>query len=339
MRQTCVCRGLRPELAREFPRFHALRSVYARAHGGGTKSANPKRSEKIHEKARVSLALNLPDFSPEWALGASLVLSLAAWLKGSLSPSGFLAAWLVGSAIGVGLGWGGFAVVCVFFATSTLLGRVGKDAKEELQAHYSKGDRRDAWQVFANGGVAASCALLVWLQRGTLHNSELNAAELPLTLAACASLASANADTWATELGVLSRSDPVHLLRWQRVPRGTSGAVSLLGLVVAAAGALCIGCSAAVLLPTHSVFALLVIASAGWLGALLDSVLGAALQAQQRCVECQRVVEAAQHCGRPTEAWGPRYLVLNNDHVNLAANALAGLLACGVAPAAHSMAF
>lgn len=307
--------------------------------GGGTKSANPKRSETIHEWGECAvlegcalLALNLPDFSPAWALGASLVLSLAAWLKGSLSPSGALAAWVVGSAIGVGLGLGGFAVLCVFFATSTLLGRVGKPLKAELQAHYSKGDRRDAWQVFANGGVAALCALLVSLQRGTLANAELSAAELPFALAACASLASANADTWATELGVLSRSDPVHLLRWKRVPRGTSGAVSVLGLFVAAAGALCIAVSAALFmpLPIHAVLALVVVASAGWLGALLDSVLGAALQRQQRCAVCQRVVEASAHCGSATEAWGPRHLVLNNDHVNLAANALAALLAYGL---------
>lgn len=281
---------------------------------------------------RALLALNFPVFSPEWALGASLVLSLAAWLKGSLSPSGSLGAWFVGSAIGLGLGLGGFAVLCVFFATSTLLGRVGKHVKAELQAHYSKGDRRDAWQVFANGGVAALCALLVWLQRGTLENAELSAAELPLALAACASLASANADTWATELGVLSRAEPLHLLRWQRVPRGTSGAVSVLGLWVAAAGALCIAVSAVLLmpLPIHSALALVVVSSAGWLGALLDSALGAALQRQQRCALCQRIVEATVHCASATAAWGPRHRVMNNDQVNLVANALAALLAYGL---------
>jgi uncharacterized protein (TIGR00297 family) len=265
------------------------------------------------------LLATFTQLEPVIAIGCSGVLALGAWLRRSLSATGALAAWAVGSLSWLGLGFGGFGVLCVFFATSTLLGRVGKSVKAPLQEHYSKGDRRDAWQVFANGGIAALCGGLALVLPSLGANVDTR-----WLLLASASLASANADTWATELGVLSRAEPIHLLRLRRVPRGSSGAVSLLGLGVALAGALCIALATALFcVPARSVDVVLGLTLAGWLGALCDSVLGAALQRQQRCGVCGRVVEAKVHCGQATAAWGSRSALLDNDQVNLLANALA----------------
>jgi uncharacterized protein (TIGR00297 family) len=265
--------------------------------------------------------------SPVWAVGASFALAFGAFFRGSLSFSGALAAWLVGTVIWVGLGIGGFGVLCAFFLTSTLLGRVGRARKAPLQESYSKSDRRDAWQVFANGGIAAFCALLLIAWRAWAPPS--GAVPELLSIAACASLASANADTWATELGVLSRAQPIHVVRLERVPRGTSGAVSLLGLGVAALGAGAIALTAALLLTTavprwHLV---VVLTGTGWFGAFFDSVLGATVQQQWVCTQCAQVVEVRRHCAAPSTVSGPRWAVLDNDHVNLLANALAAALA------------
>jgi uncharacterized membrane protein len=100
------------------------------------------------------------------------------------------------------------------------------------------------------------------------------------------SFASATADTWASELGVLSRNDPVSLLTFRPVPRGVSGGVSPRGFAAAIGGALFIALIfAAENLPsarTRAGFAGLVafVATGGFLGSLLDSLLGATLQAQ-----------------------------------------------------------
>ena len=56
-----------------------------------------------------------------------------------------------------------FATLMAFFATSTLLGRVGAARKAVIKREFEKGDARDAWQVLANGGVATAAALGMWL--------------------------------------------------------------------------------------------------------------------------------------------------------------------------------
>lgn len=261
---------------------------------------------------------------PSWwvAFGASSLLAGAAFLRGSLSWDGALAACLVGGMIWIGFGGAGFVVLCTFFFTSTLLGRVGKSRKARFESHYAKGHRRDALQVMANGGPAFACATLGWFLACS-DSGEGGRLAGPLAVAACASLASANADTWATELGVLSHTPPWHLFRWRRVPAGTSGAVSLLGCVVALSGAATVAGVAWLVGDGFGLCDAWLVAAAGFGGCLLDSALGAAAQKQYVCATCNEQVEVKEHCAKPTVAVGPGWARLGNDAVNFCANATA----------------
>ncbi|HET9465630.1 MAG TPA: DUF92 domain-containing protein, partial [Gemmatimonadales bacterium] len=65
-----------------------------------------------------------------------------------------MAAWSVGVLVLSGAGWQGGAVLAAFFVSSNLVSRIlppsgssGIDAKS---------DRRDHWQVYANGAAAAA---------------------------------------------------------------------------------------------------------------------------------------------------------------------------------------
>ncbi len=242
-------------------------------------------------------------------------IAAAALAVGALSPSGAVGAFGVG-AVTFGLGGLTPAVLLVlFFVSSSALSRFGGSRKREVAAAFSKGHRRDLGQVLANGSAAAGASILYGLT-----GSELWLA------AVVGALAAANADTWATELGVLSRQRPRLITSGERVEPGTSGAVSLAGTLAAAAGGALIGVAAFWL--KGQPLLLLAGMLGGLGGALLDSVLGATVQAMYFCPTCQRATERhpRHSCGSPTQPlrglpW------LNNDAVNLAATLTGSLLA------------
>ena len=270
----------------------------------------------------MELVSNTFGFDVIIGLLASAAMAAVAVYRGSLSRSGGVAAVGVGTAIYGGGGPAWFGVLVVFFVTSTLLGKVGAVRKAGVKREFEKSDTRDAWQVLANGGVAAACAIAFGVTA--------DPAWAPIWAGAfIGALAAANADTWATELGVLSRREPWLLWPLGRVPRGTSGAVSPAGLAASAAGALAIGVAAA-LAPAayHTSSGLLLMAAGlgGMAGSLGDSLLGATLQAGYHCPRCNRRSESPVHaCGtQAPHVRGLRWL--NNDGVNLAATALGALV-------------
>jgi uncharacterized protein (TIGR00297 family) len=244
----------------------------------------------------------------------SSAIAALAFRRGALSSSGALAAAAVGAIIFIGGGGWWFGALGAFFVTSTLLGRVGATFKERTKREFSKGDTRDAWQVLANGGVAATAALLM-----------LVAPDARWLYAFVGALATANGDTWATELGILSPGEPRSLVTFARVPRGTSGAVSALGLAATVAGAFLVALVAA---PASGrpLRVLLAGTIAGVVGALVDSLAGATVQETFFCRACARECESPRHhCGADAER--RRGVVgFGNDLVNFTAT-LAGAIA------------
>jgi len=243
------------------------------------------------------------------ALAVVLAAGFAAagWRAGALSGTGALAATFVGTAILTGAGWPGAAVLGAFFVSSSVVSRVRPPAPPVGDA---KGDRRDHWQVLANGGPAALGALF--------------ARDQP-TLAlwtTTASLAAAAADTWATSIGAWSRSVPRHLLTGRPVPPGTSGGITPYGCLGAAAGALLVAGTG--VLAGHDP-RLWAFAAIGFGGMIVDSALGAAAQGRFRCVACGEPSEWQVHgCGAVTiHEGGWRWL--DNDGVNGLATTLAAL--------------
>ena len=237
----------------------------------------------------------------------------------ALSASGAVAACVVGGTV---FGFGGLAaalLLVAFFASSSLLSffRADDPAKNRAAETFDKGGRRDAAQVVANGGVAALAVLLFYFFPSAFFSGAFVGA-----------LAAATADTWATEVGVLSKRRPRLITTGAQVHAGTSGAVSLLGSAAALSGALFIGLAAGLLgrFPEGGYFqvgsALAAVSAAligGTVGSLADSLLGATIQASYHCPTCDKPTESRVHrCGtRTTLTRGVDWV--NNDLVNLAA--------------------
>ena len=115
-------------------------------------------------------------------------------------------------------------------------------------------------------------------------------------------LATVTADTWATELGTLSRTAPRLVTTGRGRPAGTSGGISVLGTLAALAGAATIGLAAGLLPNGLSWWTALPLGLvSGLAGSLIDSLLGATLQRQGYCPACQAATEARiHHCGAAT---------------------------------------
>ena len=256
----------------------------------------------------------------------SSMIALVAYRRRSLDKSGAVGAVASGTSIfGMG-GWSWGMTLIYFFVSSSLLSHYRQRDKDEAAADkFSKGGRRDLGQAAANGGLATLFAIIYGLARSSRTR---RLAQAGFTGA----LAAANADTWATELGVLSASKPRLITTGREVAPGTSGGVTWLGLGASSLGAYSLGlffrvgqgfrksCAPAPLVALIS----------GLAGSLFDSLLGATVQAMYYCPTCQAETERRIHrCGTPTRplrgiAW------INNDVVNFLATACGGAVAIGL---------
>ena len=249
--------------------------------------------------------------------GCLLAITIAtlAYRAHSLNRSGAFAAAVVGTIIfGVG-GWQWTILLLTFFITSSGLSRAFKKRKEGLSEKFSKGYERDAGQVFGNGGLATLFAALHAFYPESI---------IPW-IGFAGALAAVNADTWATELGVLNPTPPRLITDLgKRVEKGTSGGISLWGTLASLLGSSVIAVLAVLLSPNGTLTTnyFLLIAAAGVAGSLFDSLLGATVQAMYYCPTDKKDTEKhpLHTCGTETvHIRGWKWL--NNDWVNLACSA------------------
>ncbi|KJE90655.1 hypothetical protein, variant [Capsaspora owczarzaki ATCC 30864] len=163
--------------------------------------------------------------------------------RNSLSRSGAALAMVVGYLTSLA-GFRFFAVLLFFFLSSSKLTKFGAKQKQKLEDGFVEGGRRTAMQVFCNGGVATMLAYCYVVFVGG-DQPCLDRARFPLETAICAAFvghyACCNGDTWASELGILSKTPPRLITTFKPVPAGTNGGISLLGTGASVAGGASIG--------------------------------------------------------------------------------------------------
>lgn len=224
--------------------------------------------------------------------------------------------------IAFGLGGMIFTIpLLFFFISSSIFSYLKTPGKVKSLVGVGKTGPRDFWQVMANGGVGALLTT-IYVVTG----------DIIWFFPYLASLCEAAADTWATELGTLIPDSPVSIISFRGVEPGQSGGISILGTLAAIGGALLtmlVASSTGFVIKDLLLFDMKIwqiSAGCGLAGALLDSVLGASLQAQYQCKSCHIWTERRSHCDQPAVlVRGLRFV--NNDVVNFTCALLAALIA------------
>jgi uncharacterized protein (TIGR00297 family) len=204
----------------------------------------------------------------------ALVISLLAFRLKMLTVSGMVAAAITG---GIIFSFGGISasvLLMFFFLSGSLLGRLNSAKAKQ------KGERRNWKQVLCNGAIPALSVIIIALRHDLREE---------ITLLFLGALATATADTWATEIGTRFGKNTYNIFTFAKIQKGLSGGVSMAGIAASIVGAFSI--AALSLIPfseTDSLCGLVlvkvipVVTIAGFIGALLDSIIGALIQAKYK---------------------------------------------------------
>jgi uncharacterized protein (TIGR00297 family) len=224
------------------------------------------------------------------ALVFSLLVGYFAYRIKVINMSGVLSATLVGVLIILFGNMTWFLILLSFFVVGGIFTKYKYEFKSSLKiAQATRGYKN----VFGNG----LCALVMAI--GFKFNPVF-------LLGFLGAVAAATSDTLATEIGETQKKQPFLMTTFERVPPGTSGAVSPLGEASAVIGSAFIASLAILLGMANSLGAATVLITTtigGFVGTQADSILGATLE---------------------------RRKILNNHTVNLLATIIGAAVSIGV---------
>ncbi|KAL5500872.1 hypothetical protein ACEPAH_9259 [Sanghuangporus vaninii] len=285
--------------------------------------------------------------------------------KKSLSPSGALAAFIVGflmlsakvRAFGVSL--------IVFYLVGSRATKAGKSTKANLEEGHQEAGYRTAQQVLCNS-FSAFLATVLWtalfvpgtylaqyLPSWIEENGEPYSADDWCSLSAShghgwsrflllitlGHFACCLGDTLASELGILSKSPPILITTLRHVPPGTNGGVSALGTFASVTGGIIMGLTMGISLALESSACRTVLAPmltelifiggvAGLFGSMVDSFMGATIQRTRFSSKTKRILLDET----PISAFSPNEIkvvsgldLLTNNQVNLLSSIITAL--------------
>ena len=173
------------------------------------------------------------------------------------------------------------AAVLSFYFSSSYFTKIGTEKKRQIEDQFKKGGQRNIFQVLSNGGTGLLITLLI-----LFYPNMTPSLEYALRYCYICHYCVCNGDTWASELGSVYGGIPRLITTMTRVPPGTNGGVTMLGLAASFAGGSFVGLIVYAL--TYLNGAMQIFGSAaeaciiagvfGFLGSLIDSIMGATMQ-------------------------------------------------------------
>jgi uncharacterized protein (TIGR00297 family) len=199
------------------------------------------------------------------AAAVTLGFAILAYVLRGVNRSGAVAGGMACFALFAGAGPTAFATLGALFAMTWVSTQVGYRRKAALGLAERR-DGRNAAQILANLGVPALGAALFGMTGNRIW-----------LVAALGALAEAATDTVASEIGQYRVADARLITTWERVPAGTDGGVTFYGSICGLAGGMLIAVVAAIggMIPLSQFW---IPVGVGFIGMLIDSLLGATLQ-------------------------------------------------------------
>lgn len=318
--------------------------------------------EKMEKEKGFTLDLpggiELQSFRVLIAIILALGLAAHGYSKKSLSATGAVSAFIVGftsfaSSYRFGL------ILILFYYTSSKLTKLKENVKAKLEDDYVSGGRRGAVQVLACSlfGTLVCVLFTIWIGEdshidfgNSPNDSQLsipfiklskNHAAAYLWSAYIAHYSCATADTWASEVGILSKEKPRLVTTLREVPHGTNGGISLLGTFASMAGGAFIGIIFWVMslrgfenkiyeAPQYPM--IIVGLLSGFLGSLIDSLLGATVQATYYSTEKKCIVKKMSSIESDKIDRVCGINILSNEAVNIVSIVLTMVISIWLSP-------
>jgi len=181
--------------------------------------------------------------------------------------------------------------IITFFILGTLAGKLNKNVESDKK--HSKS--RDAFQVLANGGVTLVLSVLYLIYKVWY-----------LEVLMLVSISVACADTLSSEIGMKFGKKTFGILNFKLLPKGVSGGVSWSGFLGAFLGA--------VVISVFRIDYFWIIVLAGFLGSIIDSIIGLLFQAKYKINGQVTDIESVEFVGG--------YRFVTNDMVNVLSNVI-----------------
>ena len=181
-----------------------------------------------------------------------LIFSAISFKRRLLDRDGTIIANIMGLAIYLLGGISSFLTVLLFFTVAELATKVGRSAIG------SEHERRTIGNIMGNGAPA-----LIALALGS-------------NIAFYGAIAAALSDTLSSEIGLLSKRKPRLITNFKEVEPGTDGGVTVLGFLAGLIGAFFIAAIGAFIY--KNIFIVIIITISGFIGCIVDSILGAAFE-------------------------------------------------------------
>ncbi|KAN0030011.1 hypothetical protein ACTA71_008155 [Dictyostelium dimigraforme] len=223
-------------------------------------------------------------------IGIVSLFAIHGYRKKSLNLSGTITAWLTG--VSTCIFGSTFAILLLsFYFSSSYLTKYKSSIKKTIEDGHTVGGQRNYIQVLSNSLTSTVFAGIFYFfsnSSTTLINFNNDFFSSFILCCFIGSYSCCNGDTWASELGILSKDQPILITTFKKVPKGTNGGLSSLGICASIAGGFFIGLmfyissyyfNLAIYHKQQQLVSILLLSTiTGLLGSLIDSLMGSILQ-------------------------------------------------------------